>query len=321
MKRKKTLLWCLILVMLASILPMQAIAVEPRASLTVDFPYMGAQFALYYIGSFSPQGDFEPVEALADCPVDLNDAASNPGFAQARTLEAYVHLLGVSPCASASVGSSGKINFLDLSSGLYLLLAQPIKSGASTYHVQPLLLRLPMTDPQSGSLSYSVTLTPKYSAESEPLIPSLSLKVLKIWDDEGAREYRPSSITVYLLCDGQIYDTVILTAADNWRYRWDALPANHSWTVAEQPIEGYTLTLEQSGITFTLTNTYQEESVPVFSPQPDEPAPTAPPPERPSGPTLPQTGSLWWPVPLLALAGMILLALGRLIRRRKDDER
>ena len=53
---------------------------------------------------------------------------------------------------------------------------------------------------------------------------------------------------------------------------------------------------------------------------PDRPAPDTPQqPEQPETPEerLPQTGQLRWPVPVLAAAGMGLLALGtRLIRRK-----
>ena len=38
-------------------------------------------------------------------------------------------------------------------------------------------------------------------------------------------------------------------------------------------------------------------------------------PSRPGQPTLPQTGLLWWPVPVLICAGLLLLLLG-LLRRK-----
>ena len=44
---------------------------------------------------------------------------------------------------------------------------------------------------------------------------------------------------------------------------------------------------------------------------PDEPVPTA-------KPTLPQTGQLWWPVPLLACGGLVLLILGWLRKERYE---
>lgn len=57
--------------------------------------------------------------------------------------------------------------------------------------------------------------------------------------------------------------------------------------------------------------------------EPGEPAPTTKPteppatePGKPTDPKLPQTGVLWWPVPLLAMAGLILLSLGYVLREK-----
>ena len=36
-------------------------------------------------------------------------------------------------------------------------------------------------------------------------------------------------------------------------------------------------------------------------------------------PELPHTGMLWWPVPVLALSGLLLLAAGLVMRRRQGD--
>ena len=48
------------------------------------------------------------------------------------------------------------------------------------------------------------------------------------------------------------------------------------------------------------------------------PPPTPTPSPTPSGSRLPQTGQLWWPVPVLALTGLLLLALG--LRGKKKNE-
>ena len=43
---------------------------------------------------------------------------------------------------------------------------------------------------------------------------------------------------------------------------------------------------------------------------------TAPPPVTPGPPILPQTGMLWWPVPVLLCAGLLSLLIGISRRRR-----
>ncbi len=53
-----------------------------------------------------------------------------------------------------------------------------------------------------------------------------------------------------------------------------------------------------------------------------QPEPTEPPSETPTDPSLPQTGQLHWPVPVLALSGMVMFAAGWMLfmRKEKQDE-
>lgn len=120
----------------------------------------------------------------------------------------------------------------------------------------------------------------------------------------AARDGRPAFIEVQLLRDGRVFDTVRLREENNWSHTWTGLDADFAWSVVETAVPaGYTVRVERAGITFVLTNT---------RPEPEEPEE----PETPGG-KLPQTGSLWWPVPVLALAGLFLLLLGW-GRRRAD---
>lgn len=52
----------------------------------------------------------------------------------------------------------------------------------------------------------------------------------------------------------------------------------------------------------------------VLTPAPTVPTPTEPEPTKPTGPQLPQTGQLDWPIPLLAVLGLSLFVVGWLIR-------
>ena len=63
------------------------------------------------------------------------------------------------------------------------------------------------------------------------------------------------------------------------------------------------------------TNTRPDEPDKPNNPdEPDKPEePDVPPP------TLPQTGLLWWPVPLLMCSGLLLLAAGLIVLRRQRD--
>jgi hypothetical protein len=70
---------------------------------------------------------------------------------------------------------------------------------------------------------------------------------------------------------------------------------------------------------------YDVDTAPKNLPGPDEettPPPPPPPPTGPDGPDLPQTGQLNWPVPVLAVLGMLLVAAGfALCNAEKRKER
>ena len=151
--------------------------------------------------------------------------------------------------------------------------------------------------------------------------------VLKVWEDDGNKDKRPDEIVVQLLRDGRVYDNVTLNEGNNWRHIWTGLDADSRWRVVEyETPKGYTVAVDRQGITFVMTNSWTEE-IPDepppegnIPPPPDENIPDEPPPgsdwpggdepDEPGEPDLPQTGVLWWPVPVLACAGLFLFLIG-----------
>ena len=102
---------------------------------------------------------------------------------------------------------------------------------------------------------------------------------------------RPESVTIVLYQDGEAYESVKLSAANNWKYVWKDMPLGFEYTVDELNVaKGYYKQIRSSGYDFTVTN---------------------------SGSILPQTGdmtniALWG---VLALASIAALAV--LIYKRK----
>ncbi|UUX33567.1 Cna B-type domain-containing protein [Fundicoccus culcitae] len=90
---------------------------------------------------------------------------------------------------------------------------------------------------------------------------------VKTWDDANNQDgIRPTSITVNLLANGNVVNSLVVTAADNWTYEFTNLPvfANGiaiTYDIAEEAIPGYTPTYSN----FNITNRYtpQETSVKV----------------------------------------------------------
>ncbi|WP_416147559.1 Cna B-type domain-containing protein [Salipaludibacillus sp. HK11] len=81
-----------------------------------------------------------------------------------------------------------------------------------------------------------------------------SVAVTKAWlDDES--EDRPTSITVDLLQNGAVYETVDMTADNDWQYQFDYLAAydengqSITYTVEEHEVDGYTTLVNGYDIT------------------------------------------------------------------------
>lgn len=68
------------------------------------------------------------------------------------------------------------------------------------------------------------------------------ITVIKKWDgDIGA-----DSVTVDLYQDGVLFNTVELSADNNWTHTWTDLPAGHSYHVEEREVRGYITSYETS---------------------------------------------------------------------------
>ena len=108
------------------------------------------------------------------------------------------------------------------------------------------------------------------------------------------------------MCDGKAYgDPVTLPENGRWQHTWTGLDVNHKWTVTEATQKGYKAPeVRQEGNTFIVTNTCNKSAVP----------------DSPSNSDLPQTGQLWWPVPVLLCAGALLVVVGLIRRRGSKDE-
>ena len=141
------------------------------------------------------------------------------------------------------------------------------------------------------------TVTNTYDPE-DPSGNTVTRTVLKVWDDKGYENRRPRSVQVTLLQNGAAYDTQILNSTNGWMYTWEDLPKYDkndkeiTWTIREVSVSGYVSSIRQNGYTFVLTNTLDKQK-------------------------LPQTGVLWWPVPVLTCSSLAFLIVGTLGRRKK----
>lgn len=307
----------LVLCLLAAVLmlPVPARAVDsPDGSREVSLritckdrlvPLTGMEFHMYLVASRTDSGELKVTDSFARYPVEIpgSDASWK---SLAFTLEGYVLRDGVSPVDTAQADEEGIASFPSrgkkLAQGLYLVVGSRHIRNGERYDPAPFLILLPGLDTDGESWIYDAAVKVKYDTSFVPENPEATVQrsVLKSWQDAGHEEKRPEEVVVDLLRNGVIYDTVVLNSGNNWRYSWTGLSDRYTWRVVEKETSGYTVSVTQEGLTFVIINTYDANS--------------------PGGPdqNLPQTGQLWWPVPVLTCAGLLMVVVG-LVRRREGE--
>jgi hypothetical protein len=334
---------------LAILFALPAFAAESSCSLTLACSVGGDKVSgvvcsLYRVAEINGT-TFTPTAAFKNAQIKLNGLTTDAQWQTAAdSLAVYAAADGnkITLDRKESSDSGGKISFTGLPTGLYLAVFSVVSSGNTTYHFSSDLLALPQWD-GSGTAHYDVTASPKGTTTQTSGggggSATTDVTVLKIWDDSGEQTKRPAAISVTLLCDGKTDDEKELTAENNWRYHWSGLPKNHNWSVLENNVpDGYTVSYTADGTILTITNQSTTNipdtptpggNVPLGptpggnvtpgSPTSGQKVPKTPTPTSTSG-KLPQTGQLWWPVPVLTFAGLLLFTAGWYRRHGNDHE-
>ena len=81
----------------------------------------------------------------------------------------------------------------------------------------------------------------------ETVIPLIKITVNKVWDDDNNRDgKRPNELSVNLLRDGEVIDTVELNKDNNWSYEFVELPEGYADINAEDGYHVYKYDLTES---------------------------------------------------------------------------
>lgn len=173
----------------------------------------------------------------------------------------------------------GKVSFNDLDLGLYIISQENIVEGYSS--IDSYLLTIPTII--DNEWVYDIDSLPKTE-----LIKLIDVSVEKIWKNN--RISIPDSVTIELLKDEEVIDSVTLSEENEWKHVFERLPISDSYSVREKNVpKGYKVTYKQDGdYSFTVINTNK----------------------------LPQTGEYTFIIPILVSLGIILIGIGLYLDKR-----
>ena len=102
---------------------------------------------------------------------------------------------------------------------------------------------------------YDVEATPKTD-----IIRVINIDVKKVWNTSTSNTNHtiniPKSITVELLLNDEVIDTITLSKENDWKYTWIDLEKSDMYTVREKNVpKGYTVTYQKEDNSFIITNT------------------------------------------------------------------
>ena len=337
--RRSTMIIGIIILIITMMIPSSVFAagkIDPEAPCSLKIGFLdaeaeggvipGCEFTVYRIASVDEFARLTLTEDFSDCPIAIKDLDIDGWQDMIITLKSMIVDRSIEASAPAAVtGEDGYTQLNELSTGLYLVTGKAVSFKGYTYTPKDFVIQLPEADPEENAWNYEAGALVKFEKAAIPPVPvddptgkTVSRKALKIWNDEGLEEQRPASIQVKLYGNGELADTVTLSEENDWRFTWDNLDAKTEWIVAEGDAEGYTVVVGQEGITFTITNSPEEDipedPTPLDPGEPGEPGEPEEFEEMPEDPvplaTLPQTGVLWWPVILCGALGSFLTLIG-----------
>ena len=240
-------------------------------------PIVGAELSVYYVATVMLDADENLIYDYTENFKQFDTAINDTSLA--TKLDAFVSQHSV-PSIKMTTNAEGTALCNELSLGLYFVKQTGAVEGFAP--CTPFLVTVP--NEKNGEYVYEVNASPKTEVAR---LTSITIK--KVWNTDASTEIA-DSVTIQLLKNGNLVKTATLNVQNNWQVTYDDMPESDAYIVKEIDVpKGFTATYKQNGYVFTVTNT----------------------------PTLIQAGQLMWPIPVLAISGMLLIAAGIVILQKK----
>ena len=238
---------------------------------------VGAELSLYYVATVIMDENGNLIYDYTNDFKQLDCAIDDAELATKLDLFVSQHSI---PSVKTTTNINGTAMCTELPLGLYFIKQTGAVEGFAP--CTPFLVTVP--NEKDGKYLYEVNASPKTEVTR---ITSITIK--KVWNTDKSTE-AADSVTVQLLRNGNVVKTAILNMQNNWQVTYSDMPESDAYSVKEVDVpKGFTATYKQQDYVFTVTNTS----------------------------TLIQTGQLIWPIPVLAISGMLLIAVGIILLQKK----
>ena len=238
---------------------------------------VGAELSLYYVATVIMDENGNLIYDYTNDFKQLDCAIDDAELATKLDLFVSQHSI---PSVKTTTNINGTAMCAELPLGLYFIKQTGAVEGFAP--CTPFLVTVP--NEKDGKYLYEVNASPKTEVTR---ITSITIK--KVWNTDKSTE-AADSVTVQLLRNGNVVKTAILNMQNNWQVTYSDMPESDAYSVKEVDVpKGFTATYKQQDYVFTVTNTS----------------------------TLIQTGQLIWPIPVLAISGMLLIAVGIILLQKK----
>ncbi len=243
-------------------------------------PITGAELSLYYVASVNLNSKNNLSYTFTNGFKDCDAALDDPALSV--KLGTFVEDHSV-PATKLITDFRGKAVFADLPLGLYFVKQTNAVSGYAP--CTPFLVTVPNKD--TDGYVFDVNASPKTDVAK-----LTSVTVKKVWNTDASTQIA-DSVTVQLLRDGVVVETATLNARNDWQVTYGDMPESDVYSISEVNVpKGFTATYSQNGYVFTVTNSA----------------------------SLVQTGQLIWPIPVLAMGGLWLIAVGAIVLKKTRNK-
>lgn len=245
-----------------------------------ETPIQGAELSLYHVAKVSLNSEKNLSYNFTDAFEDCGFELDDPALS--AKLDGFVKENSLS-AQKLVTDAHGKVTFANLPLGLYFVKQTNTVAGYAP--CTSFLVTVP--NESADGYVYDLNASPKTD-----IAKLTDITIRKKWNTDASAK-AADSVTVQLLKDGVAVKTATLGAQNKWQVTYTDMPESDAYSIVEVDVpKGFTATYSQSGYVFTVTNTS----------------------------SLAQTGQLIWPIPVLAMAGLCLIAVGTILLRKPRNK-